>query len=47
LGLSVILELQPEADSALELIVLDTSPAIESKVDIGSTVTLKVVNVLP
>jgi membrane peptidoglycan carboxypeptidase len=47
LGLSVILELQPEADSALELIVLDTSPAIESKVDIGSTVTLKGVNVLP
>ena len=47
LGLSVILELQPGADSTLELYVLDQTPASTTPVSSGSTVTLKVVNVLP
>ena len=47
LGLSVVLELQPGVDSTLELYVLDQTPASPTPVSSGSTVTLKVVNVLP
>ena len=47
LGLSVVLELQPGVDSTLELYVLDQTPASTTPVSSGSTVTLKVVNVLP
>jgi beta-lactam-binding protein with PASTA domain len=47
LGLSVILELQPGADSTMELYVVDQIPASTTPVNSGSTVTLKVVNVLP
>ena len=47
LGLSVILELQPGADSTLQLYVVDQLPASATVVNSGSTVTLKVVNVLP
>ena len=47
LGLSVILELQPGADSTQQLYVVDQIPASTTAVNSGSTVTLKVVNVLP
>lgn len=47
LGLSVVLELQPGADSTLPLYVVDQLPASTTVVNSGSTVTLKVVNVLP
>lgn len=47
LGLSVVLELQPGADSTLPLYVIDQLPASTTVVNSGSTVTLKVVNVLP
>lgn len=47
LGLSVVLELQPGADSTLPLYVVDQLPAGTTVVNSGSTVTLKVVNVLP
>jgi membrane peptidoglycan carboxypeptidase len=47
LGLSVLLELQPGADSTLQLYVVDQLPASTTPVNSGSTVTLKVVNVLP
>jgi membrane peptidoglycan carboxypeptidase len=47
LGLSVVLELQPGADSTLQLYVVDQLPASTTVVNSGSTVTLKVVNVLP
>jgi beta-lactam-binding protein with PASTA domain len=47
LGLSVILELQPGADATLQLYVVDQLPASTTVVNSGSTVTLKVVNVLP
>lgn len=47
LGLSVALELQPGADSTLQLYVLDQLPVSATVVNSGSTVTLKVVNVLP
>jgi hypothetical protein len=45
--LSVILELQPGADATLQLYVVDQLPASTTVVNSGSTVTLKVVNVLP
>lgn len=47
LGLSVVLELQPGADQTLQLYVVDQLPASTTPVNSGSTVTLKVVNVLP
>ena len=47
LGLSVVLELQPGADSTLPLFVLDQSPVGATPVPSGTKVTLKVVNVLP
>ena len=47
LGLSVVLELQPGADSTLPLFVVDQMPTSSTVVNSGSTVTLKVVNVLP
>ena len=47
LGLSVVLELQPGADSKLPLFVVDQLPVSTTVVNSGSTVTLKVVNVLP
>jgi membrane peptidoglycan carboxypeptidase len=47
LELVVVLELQPGADSTLPLFVVDQLPASTTVVNSGSTVTLKVVNVLP
>jgi len=47
LGLSVVLELQPGADAKLQLYVVDQLPASTTTVNSGTTVTLKVVNVLP
>jgi hypothetical protein len=47
LGLSVVLELQPGADSTRQLYVLDQFPASTTAANSGSVVTLKVVNVLP
>ena len=47
LGLSVVLELQPGAVSTSQLYVVDQLPASTTVVNSGSTVTLKVVNVLP
>jgi len=47
LGLSVLLELQPGADATLQLYVVDQIPASTTSINSGSTVTLKVVNVLP
>lgn len=47
LGLSVVLELQPGAVSTSQLYVVDQLPASTTVVSSGSTVTLKVVNVLP
>jgi hypothetical protein len=47
LGLSVVLELQPGADSTLPLFVLDQSPVSATVAPSGTKVTLKVVNVLP
>lgn len=47
LGLSVMLELQPGANSTLPLYVVDQSPASTTTVNSGTMVTLKVVNALP
>ncbi|MEY3606289.1 MAG: hypothetical protein RL289_469 [Actinomycetota bacterium] len=47
LGLSVVLELQPGAVSTSQLYVVDQLPVSTTVVNSGSTVTLKVVNVLP
>ena len=47
LGLSVVLELQPGADSTRQLYVLDQFPASTTAANSGSVVTLKVVNALP
>ena len=47
LGLSVVLELQPGADSTRQLYVLDQFPVSTTAANSGSVVTLKVVNVLP
>jgi hypothetical protein len=43
----VVLELQPGADAKLQLYVVDQLPASTTTVNSGTTVTLKVVNVLP
>ena len=47
MGLSVILELQPGVDPALPRFVLEQIPAADTPINTGTTVTLKIVNVLP
>jgi membrane peptidoglycan carboxypeptidase len=47
LGLSVVLELQPGVDPALPRFVLEQVPAANTPINTGTTVTLKIVNVLP
>ena len=47
LGLSVVLELQPGVDPNLPRYVLDQNPPADTPINTGTTVTLKIVNVLP
>jgi membrane peptidoglycan carboxypeptidase len=47
LGLSVVLELQPGVDRNLPRYVLDQDPPADTPINTGTTVTLKIVNVLP